>query len=313
MLKATARQLAFTALTLFVVSFTVFALNEFTPGSAARKVLGEFATQEQVDLLTQRLGLDRPLLVRYVEWIGNALSGEFGESLRFHEPVANVLWRYLSNTIGLAAICFALIVPLSMVLGIAAGLREGSWLDRAISMAAALVASIPEFALAAFLSFPFVFVLGWLPGTSPMTTGGEWARWQQLVLPVMVVVLFDLGYVVLMVRASTAEVMQRPYVRTAVLKGLKWHLVVRRHIVRNAMITPVTILLLQINYLITGLVVVEAVFGYPGFGRMMLEAALNKDIALLQAGALVAVSVAVLTQLAGDLVYVALDPRIRVR
>mgnify|MGYP000990170726 CR=1 FL=1 len=313
MLKATARQLAFTALTLFVVSFTVFALNEFTPGSAARKVLGEFATQEQVDLLTQRLGLDRPLLVRYVEWIGNALSGEFGESLRFHEPVANVLWRYLSNTIGLAAICFALIVPLSMLLGIAAGLREGSWLDRAISMAAALVASIPEFALAAFLSFPFVFVLGWLPGTSPMTTGGEWARWQQLVLPVMVVVLFDLGYVVLMVRASTAEVMQRPYVRTAVLKGLKWHLVVRRHIVRNAMITPVTILLLQINYLITGLVVVEAVFGYPGFGRMMLEAALNKDIALLQAGALVAVSVAVLTQLAGDLVYVALDPRIRVR
>lgn len=313
MLKATARQLAFTALTLFVVSFTVFALNEFTPGSAARKVLGEFATQEQVDLLTQRLGLDRPLLVRYVEWIGNALSGEFGESLRFHEPVANVLWRYLSNTIGLAAICFALIVPLSMLLGIAAGLREGSWLDRAISMAAALVASIPEFALAAFLSFPFVFVLGWLPGTSPMTTGGEWARWQQMVLPVMVVVLFDLGYVVLMVRASTAEVMQRPYVRTAVLKGLKWHLVVRRHIVRNAMITPVTILLLQINYLITGLVVVEAVFGYPGFGRMMLEAALNKDIALLQAGALVAVSVAVLTQLAGDLVYVALDPRIRVR
>ena len=116
-----------------------------------------------------------------------------------------------------------------------------------------------------------------------------------------------------MTRASTAEVMQLPYVRTALLKGLPRRLVISRHIVRNAMITPVTILLLQINYLITGLVVVEAVFGYPGFGRMMLEAALNKDIALLQAGALVAVLVAVVTQMAGDLVYVALDPRIRVR
>lgn len=313
MLRTAARQLAFTALTLFVVSFTVFALNEFTPGSAARKVLGEFATQEQVDLLTQRLGLDRPVLVRYAEWIGQALTGDFGDSLRFHDKVSSVLWRYLSNTLLLGAICFAFIVPLAMLLGITAGLREGSLADRVISMASALVASIPEFALAAFLAFPFVFVLGWLPGTSPMTDSGEWALWQQLVLPVAVVVLFDLGYVVLMVRASTAEVMQRPYVRTAVLKGLPWRLVVRRHIVRNAMITPVTILLLQINYLITGLVVVEAVFGYPGFGRMMLEAALNKDIALLQAGALVAVLVAVLTQMAGDLVYVALDRRIRVR
>lgn len=313
MLRIAARQLAFTALTLFVVSFTVFALNEFTPGSAARKILGEFATVEQVELLTARLGLDRPLVLRYLEWMGNALQGEFGMSLRFHAPVADVLWSYLSNTLLLGAVCFAFIVPLSMLLGITAGLREGSGTDRAISITSSLLASVPEFALAVFLAFPFVFLLGWLPGTSPMQAGGEWALWQQMALPVMVVVLFDLGYVVLMVRASTAEVMQLPYVRTALLKGLPRRLVISRHIVRNAMITPVTILLLQINYLITGLVVVEAVFGYPGFGRMMLEAALNKDIALLQAGALVAVLVAVVTQMAGDLVYVALDPRIRVR
>ena len=312
MVNFLARQFGFMLLTLFVVSLTVFVLNEATPGSAARKVLGEFATPEQVELLTRKLGLDRPLLVRYVEWIGNALKGDFGESLRYREPVLQVLGTHLVNTSTLAAISFALIVPFSMILGIAAGIREGSARDRTISIFSSIVASIPEFALAVFLAFPFVYLLGWLPATAPLTDGGGWSVAQQLVLPVLVIVLFDSGYVILMVRASTANVMQQPYIRTAILKGLPFSKVVRRHVIRNAMITPITILLLQINYLITGLVVVEAVFAYPGFGRMMLEAALNKDIALLQAGALVAVLVAVITQMLGDLVYRLLDPRIRV-
>jgi peptide/nickel transport system permease protein len=310
-LRAILKQLGGLALTLLVVSFVVFAMNEATPGSAARKILGEFATQEQVDLLTQRLGLDRPLIVRYLEWIGDALRLDFGQSLRFREPVSAVLWTYLKNTLFLAAVCFALIVPLSIVLGVLAGVREGSKIDRTISVASVVVSSIPEFALAVFLAFPLVFLLGWLPGTAPLSDGGGWPIWRQMVLPVAVVVLFDTAYVTLMVRASTAEVMQRPYVCTAILKGLPFHAVVRRHVVRNAMITPVTIIFLQINYLVAGLVVVEAVFAYPGFGRMMLDAALNKDIALLQAGALVAVLVAVLTQLAGDVVYRLVDPRLR--
>jgi len=131
------------------------------------------------------------------------------------------------------------------------------------------------------------------------------------VLPVAVIVLFDAGYVVSMIRASMIEVMQRPYIRTAVLKGMSFRRVVMRHALRNAMINPVTVILLQINYLISGVVVVETVFAYPGFGRMMLEAALFKDIALVKVGALVAVSVAVLTQILGDLAYMLLDPRVR--
>ena len=312
MTRPVLRQLGSVLLTLLVVSFAVFALNEATPGSAARKVLGEFATQEQVDLLTRQLGLDRNLLVRYCEWIGAVLHLDLGQSLRFRQPVADVLWLYLKNTMFMGAICFALIVPFSMLFGILAGVREGSRLDRSITLFSATVSSIPEFALAVFLAFPFVFLLGWLPGTAPLTEGGSWSIWKQMVLPVMVVVLFDMAYVTLMVRASTTEVMQRPYVRTAILKGLPMRKVIGRHVVRNAMITPVTIIFLQINYLISGLVVVEAVFAYPGFGRMMLEAALNKDIALLQAGALVAVFVAILTQMMGDLVYRLIDPRIRV-
>jgi peptide/nickel transport system permease protein len=132
-----------------------------------------------------------------------------------------------------------------------------------------------------------------------------------MVLPVAVIVLFDSGYVVSMIRASMVEVMQRPYIRTAVLKGMRFRRVIVGHALRNAMINPVTVILLQINYLISGVVVVETVFAYPGFGRMMLEAALFKDIALVEAGALVAVFVAVSTNILGDLAYMLLDPRIR--
>ena len=141
--------------------------------------------------------------------------------------------------------------------------------------------------------------------------GGGWSVASQLVLPVAVIVLFDAGYVVSMIRASMIEVMQRPYIRTAMLKGMAFRRVIVRHALRNAMINPITVILLQINYLISGVVVVETVFAYPGFGRMMLEAALFKDIALVEVGALVAVGVAVLTQILGDLAYMLLDPRIR--
>ena len=141
--------------------------------------------------------------------------------------------------------------------------------------------------------------------------GGGWSVASQFVLPVAVIVLYDAGYVVSMIRASMVEVMQRPYIRTAVLKGMAFRWVVLRHALRNAMINPVTVICLQLSYLVSGVVVVETVFAYPGFGRMMLEAALFKDIALIEAGALVAVGVAILTQILGDLAYMLLDPRIR--
>ena len=305
------KHVAFLLLTLLVVSFLVFTLNELSPGGAARKILGAYATQEQVDLLTRQMGLDRPVLVRYVEYVGKLATGDLGDSTRFKVPVKDIIWSRLANTAFLAAIAFACIVPLSMLLGIVAGMRESSPLDRAILIFSTVVASVPEFALGVFLASVFVVGLGWLPGTATLVAGGGWSIASQLVLPVAVIVLFDAGYVVSMIRASMIEVMQRPYIRTAVLKGMSFRRVVGRHAVRNAMINPVTVILLQINYLISGVVVVETVFAYPGFGRMMLEAALFKDIALVEVGALVAVGVAVLTQILGDLAYMLLDPRIR--
>jgi len=311
MARFVAKHLLFLVLTMCVVSFLVFALNEFAPGDVARKLLGEFATQEQVDLLTERLGLNRPLLSRYVEYLGKLASGDLGQSLRFKAPVREILGDRLKNTAILAGVCFALIVPLSIALGIVAGKREASRLDRAILLFATLAASVPEFAMGVFLATIFVVWLGWLPGTATLVAGGGWSVLSQFILPVAVVVLYDMGYVVNMVRASMVEVMQRAYIRTAVLKGLASRRVVLRHALRNAMINPATIIFLQLSYLISGLVVVETIFAYPGFGRMMLEAALFKDIAVLEIGALVAVFVAVMTQILADLAYMLLDPRIR--
>jgi peptide/nickel transport system permease protein len=305
------KHVVFLALTLFVVSFLVFTLNEYSPGAVARKELGAYATQDQVDALTKKLGLDRPVLVRYVEYLGKAAVGDLGYSARYKAPVREVIGKHLKNTALLAALAFAVIVPFSMVLGIAAGMREASRLDRAILLFSTVMASIPEFALGVFLVSVFVVWLGWLPGTATLVAGGGWSVAAQLVLPVSVIVLFDAGYVISMIRASMVEVMQRPYIRTAVLKGMPFRRVILRHAARNAMINPVTVILLQINYLVAGVVVVETVFAYPGFGRMMLEAALFKDIALIEAGALVAVGLAVLTNILGDVAYMLLDPRIR--
>jgi peptide/nickel transport system permease protein len=306
------RRLGHMLLTMVAASFLIFAMSEWTPGSVARKQLGQFATQEQVDRLTERLGLDRPVVVRYVEWLGGVLTGDLGMSTRFKEPVNAIIWDRLGNTAILASIAFAIIVPASILLGVLAGTREGSILDRSISLGAIVTTSVPEFASGVFLASIFVIWLGWLPGTSTLDPTSQWSLASQLVLPVAVMVLYDLGYVVRMVRASMVEVMTRPYIRTAFLKGLAFRDVVLRHALRNALIAPFTVILLQINYLVIGVVVVEAVFAYPGFGRMMLDAALFKDVALIEAGGLVAVFIAVSTQIAGDVGYMLLNPRIRI-
>ena len=211
----------------------------------------------------------------------------------------------------LAGIAFAVIVPASIMLGVAAGMREASRLDRTISVASIVTTSVPEFASGVFMQTIIVILLGILPGTSTLNTNAGWSFASQLVLPVAVMVLYDLGYVVRMVRASMVEVMTRPYIRTAVLKGLSFRDVILKHAVRNAMIAPFTVIMLQINFLIGGVVVTELVFAYPGFERMLLEASLFGDIALIEAATLVALFVACSTQLISDLGYVMLNPQIR--
>jgi peptide/nickel transport system permease protein len=311
MARYAVRQLGYMALTLLVVSCAVFVLNEFAPGDVARKLLGAYATQEQVEHLTQQLGLDRPVLVRYVEYMGDVLRGNFGQSLTFKVPVAQILLERLSNTLLLAAIAFAVIVPLAVLFGVLAGMREGSVQDHSILIAANFLSSLPEFATGVFLACIFAVWLGWLPGTSPLSTGGNWSIASQLVMPVLVMALYDMGYLIAMIRVSMIGVMRQPFIRTAILKGMKRRDVIVKHALRNALIAPFTVIMLQFPWLLSGVVVAEAIFRYQGFGFLLVTAASNNDIDLILACGLVSVVVVLVTQLISDIGYAYLNPRIR--
>ena len=330
-----AKRLFMMLVTMVVASFLIFALLEFTPGNVASKTLGPYATEAQKQILYDKLQLGDPLLVRYVRWVGvltgaiadpvqnpelklgfddprgDRYFGNFGYSTKYRLPVNDVMWRRLGNTAALAGIAFIIIVPLSLVFGVLSGMAEGSLMDRTLSYTGITLTSIPEFASAVFLVAIFVLGLGWLPGTANMQFFDQWSWASQMVLPVAVLVLYDFGYVARMVRGSMVEVMGQAYIRTAILKGLPYRQVVLKHALRNALIAPFTVILLQIPFLITGVVVTEIAFGYPGFGKMLLEAGTFGDVALLEAATLVAVFIAVSTQLIGDVGYMYINPRIR--
>jgi len=293
---------------MFAVSLLVFVVLEISPGSVATKVLGPYSSPAQRQLWLAQHGYTAPLATRYLAWLGKVVTGNFGDSTRFKVPVRAILWPRLANTALLGLTTFAVMVPLSLTLGVLAGMREGSAYDRLISLISILTTSVPEFASAVVLSSFFVFGLAWLPGTSSMADG---FTWQELVLPAAVLVLYDFGYVTRMTRASMVEVMHTDYIRTAVLKGLPWHVVVLKHALRNALMTPFTVIMLQINWLLSGVIVVEFFFAYKGFGALLLEASLNQDIYLIEACTLVAVGVAVVTQTLADVGYTYLNPRLR--
>ncbi len=295
-------------LILLVVSALLFFVNEGDPTLVAKSVLGPYVDQYQLELWVAQNGFDRPILVRYFDWLGRVATGDLGESVIYKVPVGEIFWKRVGNTAILAGITFSIMVALALVLGVLAGMREGSVRDRTISFVSIFTTSIPEYASAVILSGIFVFWLAWLPGSSAMTGGFSAA---ELVLPVMVLTLYGFGYVARMTRASMAEVMTSTYIRTAILKGIPYRRVILKHALRNALIAPFTVILLQFNWLLSGVVVTEYAFGYKGFGALLLEAALRRDIFLIEACGIIAVIVAVATQAAGDIAYTYLNPRIR--
>ena len=308
MLIMISKRIGFMVLTMLVVSILLFLLLEYSPGSVATKVLGPYSSEESRQLWLERHGYFEPLWWRYGAWLGNFMSGEFGDSVRFKVPVSEILWPRLWNTAILGFWTFAIMIPLSLTLGVLAGMREGSKLDRVISVGSIITTSVPEFASTVLLSAIFVFGLKWLPGTSSMSGGFEV---KQMILPVMVLIIYDFGYVARMTRASMAEVMTTHYIRTAVLKGLPYKQVIMKHALRNALIAPFTVIMLQINWLLSGVIVVEFFFAYKGFGALLLEASLNQDLYVIEACAMVAVFVAVASQTIADIGYTYLNPRIR--
>jgi peptide/nickel transport system permease protein len=239
------------------------------------------------------------------------VRGDPGISFRTGRPVNKSLWTRLRNSVVLAGTAFVIVMPLALLLGLIAGLQEGSLKDRFLSVGGMMFSVVPEFATGIFLTLIFSVWLGWLPGAAVLGTSAPWEKPMMLILPVLTLTLIELGYILRITRASMVEVMKSPYIRTAFLKGLPYKKVVFKHAVKNALIAPITVIMLHVNWLLGGIVIVEVVFGYPGLGAYLLESALYKDFNALEAGAMIMVMVAVGTQLVADIIYTFLNPRIR--
>ena len=249
--------------------------------------------------------------VQYIPLKKGFIRGDPGLSLRTGRPVAKSLFIRLRNSLVLAGLAFLFVMPLALLLGIIAGLKEGTVRDRMLSVGGMMFSVIPEFATGIFLILIVAVWLGLVPGATVFGEKAPWERPDMLILPVLTLTLIELGYVLRITRASMVEVMRSPFIRTAFLKGLPYSRIVLKHAVRNALMAPITVIMLHVNWLMGGIVIVEVVFGYPGLGKYLLDSALYKDINALEAGAMVLVTVAVGTQLIADIIYTFLNPRIR--
>lgn len=308
MLHLAAKRFASMILIMLTISFMLFVIFEGDKFNVATKVLGQYTTVDQRLLWLEQHGYNDPFITRYVRWLFNFIQGDFGTSIQFSAPVSKLVGEHLWNTGILAFWVFTITMSIALVLGVVSGIAEGSPRDRAITVLSVLTTSMPEFASATIFVAIFVFWLDVLPGTSPFASGFDW---RQLVLPVMVLVVYNFGYYTRMTRASMAEVMTSQYVRTAVLKGLPMKRVVLRHALRNALIAPFTVMVLQLNYLLSGVIVTEVFFSYKGFGLFLYQSAMFGDIYAVEACTMVAVFVAVLSQYISDVGYTLLNPRIR--
>jgi ABC-type dipeptide/oligopeptide/nickel transport system permease component len=247
----------------------------------------------------------------YIPLQKGMLRGDPGVSLRTGRPVADLVFTRLRNSLVLAGTAFVIVMPLALVLGLIAGLNEGKLLDRTLSIGGMMFSVTPEFATGIFLILIFAFWLKLVPGATVFGEDAPWTRPDMLVLPVATLTLIELGYVLRITRASMVDVMKAPYIRTAFLKGLPFRRVVFKHAIRNALMAPITVIMLHVNWLLGGIVVVEVIFGYPGLGSYLLDSALFKDFNAIEAGAIILVAVAVGTQLLADVIYTFLNPRIR--
>jgi peptide/nickel transport system permease protein len=432
MFKYILRRIFFMIVTMLIVSVAVFVLIESSPGNMAKNFLGPYITLEQEKAFLAKMGLDKPLYVRYLYWlVGNdftaeskigmplkkiitkkgfrewwvvgekgnllrwelkdgelyafekqpdgsiikyvdnerynkpnldgtsffwgvnrqnravrwekggtkktiqyilkintwkeviggpiefiplkkgILRGDPGLSLQTSRPVFDTLWTRVRNSAVFAGIGFFLIMPMALLLGVIAALKEGSLRDRTLSLGGIFFAVTPEFISGIFLIMVFGIWLRWVPAVTVFGEAAPWERLDMLILPVITLTLTTLGYVLRITRASMVEVMRSQYIRTAFLKGLPYWQVIFKHALRNALIAPITVIMMHLSWLLGGLVVIEVVFGYPGLGKYLLDCAITKDYNALETATMVMVGVAVTTQLIADILYTLVNPRIR--
>ena len=307
------RRLVTLALTLLVTSFIIFALTNLLPGDIARLVLGRDASDTAIENFEQRFGLDRPPMTQYIGWLGGFLSADWGRSYAAgNPPVRGLVLARLGNSMRLAGTTLLIVIPVSLLLGVFASLREGSWADSIISVTSLSVVGLPEFVTGIVLINVFAVGLGWFPATSYISNDmstGEWI--QLLILPAVTASLAITGYVTRMTRASMLEELKKPYVGTAILKGIPYWRVIFAHALRNALLPTIAVIALSIGWLMGGLVVIENVFNFPGIGSLLVTAVTQKNLPVLQAISVLIVFFYAFANLIADLLFALLNPRIR--
>jgi peptide/nickel transport system permease protein len=312
MARLIGRRLLLMVPTLILVSILVFALAEVLPGNVGRSILGPYATQSQVNQLNHQLGMDKPLTVRYLEWAGHFVTGHWGQSLQYQTTVFPLAMHALGNSLLLAGFALVIIVPTSILVGVFAGLRRDSAMDRVITISSMSMTVIPEFVSGVILIVIFAVMLHWLPVSAMPPEGSPFVdRFYYLILPAIPLMFLELGYIARMARVGTVMELNKPYIRTAVLKGLPRRRVIFGHVLRNALVPTVTVIGSQVGWLIGGLLVIEYLFTYPGIGNLLFGAAQFHDVPLLEACVLVVALLYMVSNLIADVVVALLNPRIR--
>jgi peptide/nickel transport system permease protein len=312
MLRYILRRLGFMILTVILTSLIIFVVTQWLPGDVARVILGREASETALESLRQELGLNKPLPVQYLNWLGGFLVGDWGQSFSTDLPIRPLVLERLGNSSMLAALTMLIAVPLSVALGIVAGLNENKTADNVVSIGSLSVVGLPEFVTGLLLIQLLAFKFRIFPANSSITPqAGFFEALPMLVLPALTATLVLLAYVARLTRAGVVEELKKSYVRTAVLKGLPRRTVIVKHVLRNALLPTITVIAISIGWLISGLIVIENVFNSPGLGRLLTFAIDRRDLPLLQAVTLVTVLGFSFSNLVADLLYAYLNPRIR--
>jgi peptide/nickel transport system permease protein len=299
-----------------VASVLVFAVLELLPGNAAEVILGDTATPESLAALQAKLGLDRPPLQRYADWVGGLLQGQTAQSISYDTPTAELIAERMRVTLPLAVLSMALTVVLALALGIYAASRHNGLGDVGVMAASQVGIAIPNFWFAILLILLFAVKLQWVsaggfPGWTEDDGGGLWEGLQALILPSIALALVQAAILARVTRSAVLEVMREDFVRTARAKGLTRRQALWRHVLRNAMIPVLTVMGLQFANLITGTIVVENVFVLPGVGRLIFQAISNRDLVVVRDVVMLLAAVVVIVNFVVDVLYALIDPRLR--
>jgi len=305
------RRLLHTVIVLFLLSLIVFALIYFIPGDPVVTMIGADATKEEIDALRAELGLDKPLLVQYGNWLLKVLQGDLGKSILYRENVADLIKKRMPITLYLGLLALIITAVFGTMAGIICAVRRGTFLDAAVTVFANMGIAVPVFWLGIIGIYAFAIELSWLPVqgyTSPFKD--FWLSTKQVIMPVICLAVTPLASIARQARSSMLEVIQQDYIRTAWSKGLKERIIIMRHALKNALIPVVTLLGTQARFVIGGSVLVETVFNIPGMGRLIVRSVFDKDFTIVQGAVLVTAIVVAMANLIVDISYAYLDPRV---